>query len=117
MGCKLWRSKFRIEVRSRNEELASYLSLDPTTGVIRTISDRSEGPKSFFDRERLNFHYLTVEARDDNGRGNRNTVELSIYVTDVNDNPPVFEAKEYEAYLPEVKKIVEICRLPITIYS
>ena len=84
--------------------LASYLSLDPITGVIRTINDRSEGPQSFFDRERLDFHYLTVEARDDNGRGNRNTVELLIYVTDVNDNPPVFEAKEYEAYLPEVKK-------------
>ena len=82
--------------------LANILSLDPITGVIKTGNVESESPKSFFDREKLSFHYLTVEARDDNGRGNRNTVELLIYVTDVNDNPPVFEAKQYEAYLPEV---------------
>ena len=67
--------------------------------------DESESSTTFFDREKLNFHYLTVEARDDDGRGNRNTVELLIYVTDVNDNPPIFEAKQYEAYLPEVLNI------------
>ena len=29
-------------------------------------------------RERADSHYLTVEARDERGRGNRNTVELVI---------------------------------------
>ena len=29
-------------------------------------------------RERSDSHYLTVEARDERGRGNRNTVELVI---------------------------------------
>ena len=88
-------------------QLASMLSLDPITGVIRTGSDNDENElkeelETFFDREKLDFHYLTVEARDDVGKGNRNTVELLIYVTDVNDNPPVFESKQYEAYLTEV---------------
>ena len=88
-------------------QLASMLSLDPITGVIRTGSEDDDNElkeelETFFDREKLDFHYLTVEARDDVGKGNRNTVELLIYVTDVNDNPPVFESKQYEAYLTEV---------------
>ena len=70
--------------------------------MITTGTDDEDTPEIFFDRERINFHYLTVEARDDNGEGNRNSVELLIYVTDMNDNPPVFESNEYEAYLPEV---------------
>ena len=32
-------------------------------------------------RERADSHYLTVEARDERGRGNRNTVELVIRLT------------------------------------
>ena len=43
-----------------------------------------------FDREATDLHYLTVEARDDEGRGNRNTVEILISVQDVNDNSPLF---------------------------
>ena len=31
---------------------------------------------SILDREKSDFHFLTVEARDDLGRGNRNTAEL-----------------------------------------
>ena len=82
--------------------LAKHLSLDSITGVI-TSKNQSESPFLLFDREKINFHYLTVEARDDVGRGNRNTVELLIYVMDVNDNPPIFQASQYEAYLSEVK--------------
>ena len=63
------------------------LALGNTTGI--------------FDREKSDFHFLTVEARDDLGRGNRNTVELLIRLTDVNDNPPIFEQKEYVGFLKE----------------
>ena len=80
-------------------------------------------------RERADSHYLTVEARDERGRGNRNTVELvirSVTVTitlikiiititiviatiikctnrvkDVNDNAPRFWRDQYESFLPE----------------
>ena len=34
-------------------------------------------------RERADSHYLTVEARDERGRGNRNTVELVIRLVTV----------------------------------
>ena len=47
--------------------LAGELDLDPKTGAV-TVSNRS---KNVFDRESSEFHYLTVEARDDGGRGNR----------------------------------------------
>ena len=63
------------------------LALGNTTGI--------------FDREKSDFHFLTAEARDDLGRGNRNTVELLIRLTDVNDNPPIFEQKEYVGFLKE----------------
>ena len=86
-------------------QLASSLTLDPFSGMITTGTDDEDTHETFFDRERISFHYLTVEARDDNGEGNRNSVELLIYVTDMNDNPPVFEANEYEAYLPEVLSV------------
>ena len=84
-------------------QLASILSLDSITGVITTSNENAErSAQTSFDREKSNFHYLTVEARDDNGEGNRNTVEILIYVTDKNDNPPFFELNQYETYLPEV---------------
>jgi hypothetical protein len=44
----------------------SRLSLDPYTGII-TIKSGGSG----FDRELVSRHYLTVEARDDLGSGNR----------------------------------------------
>jgi len=47
-------------------------------------------------------HYLNVEARDDGGRGNRNSVEVVLVVADANDNAPVFRSpSSYVAYLPE----------------
>lgn len=49
-------------------------------------------------------HYLTVEARDDLGKGNRNTVQLVIDIEDVNDNAPIFLANKYEARLLENEK-------------
>ena len=78
-----------------NGPIAKYLELDKKTGVI------SLGNYSVFDREKLDFHFLTVEARDDLGRGNRNTVELLIKVTDVNDNAPKFDQDYYTANLKE----------------
>jgi hypothetical protein len=54
-----------------------------------------------WDREQVSRHYLTVEARDDLGGGNRNTVQLIINIEDVNDNAPVFTQSRYEARLVE----------------
>lgn len=70
--------------------------MNPLTGVITV---KHPGPS--FDRELVARHYLTVEARDDLGRGNRNTVQLIINIDDVNDNAPAFLQNKYEAVLLE----------------
>lgn len=56
-----------------------------------------------WDREQVlgAMHQLTVEARDDLGRGNRNTVRLLVHLADVNDNAPIFSRRRYEARLQE----------------
>uniref|UniRef100_A0ABD2XK31 Cadherin domain-containing protein n=1 Tax=Trichogramma kaykai TaxID=54128 RepID=A0ABD2XK31_9HYME len=76
--------------------LASALDLDYLTGVISVRQ-----PGAAFDRELIARHYLTVEARDDLGRGNRNTVQLIVNINDINDNRPTFLQSKYEAVLVE----------------
>nr|XP_012151361.1 PREDICTED: cadherin-23 [Megachile rotundata] len=76
--------------------IAHALSMDPVSGIITV---KEPGPS--FDRELVSRHYLTVEARDDRGKGNQNTVQLIVNVNDVNDNAPVFLQKKYEAVLLE----------------
>lgn len=76
--------------------IAHVLSLNPLSGVI-TVKESG----SSFDRELVSRHYLTVEARDDLGRGNRNTAQLIVNILDVNDNAPVFLQNKYEIVLLE----------------
>jgi cadherin 23 len=66
------------------------------TGVI-TVRE----PGASFDRELVSRHFLTVEARDDLGKGNRNTAQLLVNIEDVNDNAPAFLQNKYEAVLLE----------------
>ncbi|XP_057660172.1 cadherin-23 [Diorhabda carinulata] len=75
------------------------LNLHLTTGVITV---KIEGGPNW-DREKISRHYLTVEARDDMGFGNRNSVQLIINIEDVNDNAPLFTQSKYEARLMENK--------------
>lgn len=79
-----------------NNIIRFRLSMDPLTGII-TVKE----PGTSFDRELVSRHYLTVEARDDLGKGNRNTVQLIVNVNDVNDNAPIFLQNKYEAVLLE----------------
>lgn len=78
--------------------------MNPLSGVITV---KSPGGTSF-DRELVSKHFLTVEARDDLGQGNRNTVQLVINIEDVNDNPPIFLQNKYEARLLEGKSDFEL---------
>ena len=76
--------------------MASTLNLDPISGVI-TVKRSDHN----FDRELSAQHFLTVEARDANGSGNRNTVQLILNITDVNDCSPKFFHDKYEARIYE----------------
>lgn len=78
--------------------------MHPVSGVI---SVKTAGGPSW-DREQVARHYLTVEARDDLGKGNRNSVQLIINIEDVNDNAPIFTQGYYEARLLENEADFEI---------
>ncbi|XP_014676573.1 PREDICTED: cadherin-23-like [Priapulus caudatus] len=73
----------------------SHFEIDELTGELRVAA----GAK--LDRETVSTYYLTVEARDARGHGNRNSTQLEVALTDVSDNPPVFESTLYEGFLIE----------------
>ncbi|XP_049545284.1 cadherin-86C isoform X3 [Anopheles darlingi] len=70
------------------------LNLDPASGVV-TVAISNHG----FDRESMPEYHLYVEARDDDGIGNRALVPLVIRLIDVNDESPRFERPLYEFIL------------------
>lgn len=78
--------------------VADMLKLDPISGIL-TVN--SEAP--VFDREQVARHFVTAEARDELGMGNRNTVQIIINVLDKNDNAPIFLQNKYEVRLLENK--------------
>ncbi|XP_075147348.1 cadherin 86C isoform X2 [Haematobia irritans] len=79
--------------------LNTSLNLDAETGLI-TVSTNNHG----FDRELMPEYHLYVEARDNDGMGNRVQVPLVIKLMDVNDETPVFEKDVYEFILaPDLK--------------
>lgn len=72
------------------------LRLDPISGEV-SVATNDHG----FDREMVPQFVVTVEARDELGKGSRNTIQLKIILEDVNDNPPLFDLPIYEARLRE----------------
>ncbi|XP_055377610.1 cadherin-86C [Condylostylus longicornis] len=74
--------------------LNTSLNLDAVTGLI-TVSTNNHG----FDREVMPEYHLYVEARDNDGNGNRVQVPLIIQLIDVNDETPIFEKSDYEFFL------------------
>lgn len=90
---------FQIPFRKKLFGFIVRLELNPVSGIIKVKT--SGGPN--WDREQISRHYLTVEARDDVGNGNRNSVQLIINLDDANDNPPIFTQNHYEIRLLENK--------------
>lgn len=81
-------------------DVAPALALNPLTGVI-SVRNSPVNSSLYFDRERNTQHFLIVESRDAAGFGNRNTVQLVINITDVNDHPPRFVQNGYEVRISE----------------
>ncbi|XP_076302670.1 cadherin-86C-like, partial [Lasioglossum baleicum] len=67
--------------------------IDPDTGLITVAMGSS------LDREVAAKLVLTVEARDEDGNGNKGVVPLIVNLLDVNDNAPIFEKDVYEFML------------------
>ncbi|XP_047739893.1 cadherin-23 [Hyalella azteca] len=78
-----------------DNDQVSRLSLDAVTGALRLKE------AAVLDREEVSDFFVTVEVRDDNGHGNRNTVGVHVIIVDVNDNAPVFSERGYEAKIDE----------------
>ncbi|XP_040574168.2 LOW QUALITY PROTEIN: cadherin-related tumor suppressor-like [Lepeophtheirus salmonis] len=88
------------------------LDLDPYDKITYSIVDGNDDKFGIFpdgelylkdslDREDVAYYSVTVEASD-NGIGARSSsATVVIYVTDENDNAPIFEKKNYVYYLHE----------------
>uniref|UniRef100_A0A665UJH1 Protocadherin gamma-A10-like n=1 Tax=Echeneis naucrates TaxID=173247 RepID=A0A665UJH1_ECHNA len=66
-----------------------------TTGFYSLVTD------SELDRERSSEYNITVTCSDEGVPSLSSSVTLTLQISDVNDNPPVFERSSYEAYLVE----------------
>ncbi|XP_029367999.1 protocadherin beta-16-like [Echeneis naucrates] len=56
---------------------------------------------SELDRERASEYNITVTCSDEGVPSLSSSVTLTLQISDVNDNPPVFERSSYEAYIVE----------------
>uniref|UniRef100_A0A6B2EKW7 Cadherin domain-containing protein n=1 Tax=Phlebotomus kandelakii TaxID=1109342 RepID=A0A6B2EKW7_9DIPT len=74
--------------------LNTSLNLDAESGLI-TVSTENHG----FDREIMPEYHFYIEARDEDGTGNRAQVPFVLKVQDVNDEMPIFEKNLYEFIL------------------
>lgn len=68
-------------------------AVDTTTGILSVAQSKA------LDRETQDTYSLTVEVVDKGGL--RSSVDVTVNVTDVNDNAPEFNRVEYSANLRE----------------
>ncbi|XP_019635319.1 PREDICTED: cadherin-23-like [Branchiostoma belcheri] len=69
-----------------------YFLVDPITGIVELYRE--------FDRE-VDDEYTVKFSVIDDAPANKVEHEATIYITDVNDNPPTFEGTPYETKIPE----------------
>ena len=75
-----------------NGQGAGTFNIGPMTGNVRLAKDLD-----FEDMRQPKIYQLVVTATEDSG-GFSTSVELTIRVTDVNDNAPKFELPDYQAH-------------------
>ncbi|XP_006008414.1 cadherin-11 [Latimeria chalumnae] len=73
-----------------------YFSVEPQTGIIRTALPN-------MDREAKEKYHVLIQAKDMGGHmgGLSGTTEVTITLTDVNDNPPKFPQSVYQMSISE----------------
>lgn len=78
---------------SGDGEPVPEFAIQPATGAIVTTK--------LLDREKTSGFLLTITARDNGNPPLSDTTDVEISVSDVNDNPPVFQQPAYLASVPE----------------
>ncbi|XP_069758035.1 cadherin-15 [Narcine bancroftii] len=80
--------------------------IDPVTGEIRTVGVG-------LDRENISVYNLTLQVADLAGKGLSNTASASIFIVDVNDNPPEFTIAEFTFDVTEDMMGAEIGKVTV----
>ncbi|XP_028315966.1 protocadherin Fat 2 isoform X1 [Gouania willdenowi] len=73
---------------------AGRFSISPTSGVLKSTSLP-------FDREEQNVHNLVVKVEDMREPSRTATVQVKVFIEDVNDNPPQFVNLPYSVMIAE----------------
>ncbi|XP_075045190.1 cadherin-1-like [Mixophyes fleayi] len=82
-------------------------TINSETGMISVIS-------TGLDRENYPQYTLTIRATDQEGAGYATDGKAVIFVTDTNDNPPIFDPSTYAEQVPENEKDFVVARLTVT---
>lgn len=86
-----WNARISYEITSGNKE--NTFSLDKNNGLITLRKN--------LDREKLDKYLLKFRAIDNGGRTSLTLATVEIMVQDVNDDPPVFQKKDYAFHVVE----------------
>lgn len=83
---------YSLGTESDDQEITEFV-INAQTGAITTTRA--------LDRELVSGYLLTVTARDGGLPALSDTTDVEISVTDMNDNPPVFESPQYQGSVTE----------------
>lgn len=81
----------RYKISAGNER--KEFSVHPITGVVTILEP--------LDYDSVQEYRLNITATDLGFEPKQATATLTVTLTDINDNPPIFNQSSYEAYLPE----------------
>lgn len=81
----------RYKISAGNER--REFSVDPITGAVTILEP--------LDYDTVQEYRLNITATDLGFEPKQATATLTVTLTDINDNPPIFDKESYEAYLPE----------------
>ncbi|CAG7826774.1 unnamed protein product, partial [Allacma fusca] len=84
--------EIRYTLKAQSQQGAGTFNIAPSTGIVKLAKELD-----FEDLRHPHTYQLTVTATEDSG-GFSTSVELTIKVTDVNDNSPKFELPDYQAH-------------------
>ncbi|KAK1127817.1 hypothetical protein K0M31_003309 [Melipona bicolor] len=84
--------EIRYTLKAQGQGAAGTFNIGPTTGIVKLAKELD-----FEDLRQPHIYSLIVTATEDSG-GFSTSVELTIRVSDVNDNAPKFELPDYQAH-------------------